>query len=447
MWPAGCRGARWRCPRRLPRGCWIRNVTAARHAAFELLRAVRAGATFQAARDAALGRHAARDRRLAYELAAGVLRQQARLDRLLALASVDPRLHDVLRLGAYQLCVLTRVPPYAAVSTSVELARQAAGEGAAGYVNRVLRALARTAAAERRAPGATHPRWLLHRWQRQFGAAETARLVAWNDARPVLTLQPARWEDAVLRARLQAGGCGVGEAPLGAGLQVVVPPSARGLRPTALPGFATGGFIVQDPAQALACRYAAIPPGALVYDACAAPGGKAVLLERLGARVIAGDARRDRLSRLAETARRAGVAIRVALADLLTAPFGSAALDAVVVDVPCSATGTMARHPDARWRVSARLIGRLAARQRALITAAAPLVKRGGVLVYATCSLEPEENSDIVNEFLARHAEFTRAPVAGAVSPAVLTPDGDFQTLPQRHGMDGAYAARLVRVR
>src|SRR5207244_4470684 len=126
-------------------------------------------------------------------------------------------------------------------------------------------------------------------------------------------------------------------------------------------------------------------------------------------RVVARDARRDRIGRLAETARRAGVAIRIALADLLSAPFAAGTLDAVLVDSPCSATGTMARHPDARWRVAEGTIARAARRQLALLAAAAPLVKRGGLLIYATCSLEPEEDSEIVNEFLARHPAFARA--------------------------------------
>ncbi|HYS00242.1 MAG TPA: hypothetical protein VEO58_14560, partial [Gemmatimonadales bacterium] len=137
----------------------------------------------------------------------------------------------------------------------------------------------------------------------------------------------------------------------------------------------------------------------------------------------------------------------VAVADLLAAPFRSEALAAVLVDAPCSATGTMARHPDARWRVTQRTIARAAARQRALLAAAATLVRPGGLLVYATCSLEPEENSDIVTEFLARHPQFARVPAAGAVPADLLTSAGDFQSLPQRHGMDGAYAARLGRVR
>jgi len=415
-----------------------------------MLDAVRGGATLQGARDGALANLVERDRRLAYELAAGVLRRRGQLDRMLELATANPRLHDVLRLGAYQLRALARVPAYAAVSTSVELAREVAGEKAARYVNQALRRLARDAGCGMRDAGETHPLWLVERWKVQFGHSDTKRLVAWNDSRAPLTLQPARWDAATLRARLTEAGFGVREAPCGAGVVVqagATHPASRIPPPAQLPGFAEGGFVVQDPAHALVCRYAAFPPGTTVYDACAAPGGKSVALERGGARLLAGDGRRERVGRLVETTRRAGVAIQVAVADLLAAPFRSEALAAVLVDAPCSATGTMARHPDARWRVTQRTIARAAARQRALLAAAAALVRPGGLLVYATCSLEPEENSDIVTDFLARHPQFARVPAAGAVPADLLTPAGDFQSLPQRHGMDGAYAARLGRVR
>ncbi len=254
----------------------------------QILHAVRDGATFQAARDRVLGALAERDRRLAYELAAGVLRRQAELDRALALRTTDPRLHDVLRLGAYQLRALTRVPAYAAVSTSVALARETEGESAARFVNQALRKLQRGSGIGARDSGTTHPRWLLERWRRQFGLEGTEGLIAWNDRKPPLTLQPVRWSAAELGARLQEAGFGVTEAPFGAGLRVNPSPESRVPSPSQLPGFEEGAFIVQDPAHALVCRYAAVPPGALVYDACAAPGGKAVMLERLGARVVAG---------------------------------------------------------------------------------------------------------------------------------------------------------------
>jgi len=378
-----------------------------------------------------------------------VLRRQAALDRKLELARADSRLHDILRLGAYQLRAQARVPAYAAVSTSVDLAREAIGEDAARYVNQALRRLIReTRNGTRETSEGTHPRWLVARWRRSFGAAESARLVSWNDTRPALTIQPARWSKEVLARALREAGFGVEDAPYDAGLRVTHGDHASRLPfPVHLPGFAEGGFVVQDAAHALVCRYAGPAPGAQVYDACAAPGGKAVTLERLGARVVAGDARRDRIGRLTETVGRCGVAIRVVAADLLSAPLAAASLDVVLVDAPCSATGTMARHPDARWRVSEHAITRAAERQRRLMEAAARLVKPGGVLVYATCSLEPEENSAIVNDFLARHAGLGREPATGAVPAALLTAEGDFQSLPQRHEMDGAYAARLVRAR
>lgn len=389
---------------------------------------------------------AERDRRLAHALAAGVLRHQRPLDAALDLQRADPRLHDVLRLGAYQLRYLDRVPPYAAVATSVSLARERAGGDAARFVNHVLRALTRSPSPSSASVRSTHPAWLLDRWRARFGPDDTARLVAWNDTPPPLTLQPARWDLGTLRARLHDAGIATGDAPFGTGLRLARGEAGSRLpAPRSLPGYIEGGFIVQDAGAALVCRFAALPPGTLAYDACAAPGGKAVTLEVLGARVIAGDHRRDRLPRLIDTVRRAGRTVRVVAADLAAAPFAGGRFDAVVVDAPCTATGTFARHPEARGRITARAIAVQAARQRGLLDAAAPLVHPGGVLVYATCSLEPEENAEQVDAFLERHREFARAPVGGAVPATLVTAAGDLLALPPRHGTDGAYATRLVR--
>jgi len=396
------------------------------------------------ARDRHLAGLAERDRRLAYELSAGVLRRQRELDPDLDLDRADPRLHDVLRLGAYQLRWLTRVPSHAAVSTSVELARETVGEGATGYVNHALRKLSGARSTEHGAEK-THPDWLVARWTARFGAHETRALLAWNDRRPTLTLQPAQWPLDRLRAALHEHGISTTDAPYDAGLLLTRAPCSVLRAPRDLPGFTAGAFIVQDPAHALVVRYAAIPRGDLVYDACAAPGGKSIALEASGARVLAGDARHDRLGRLADTTRRAGVAIRSVAANLEAAPVRDAELAAVLVDAPCSATGTMRRHPDARARLHPAVFAQLAERQQRLLTAAAPLVRPGGLLVYATCSLEPEENEQVVESFLKRHPEFSRASSRDAVPVDLLTPAGDFQSLPQRHGIDGAYAARLAR--
>jgi len=373
-----------------------------------------------------------------------VLRRQRELDTALELDRADPRLHDVLRLGAYQLRWLTRVPSHAAVSTSVELARSTVGEGSTGYVNQVLRKLSGAGSRERGAE--THPEWLVARWKARYGADATRKLLEWNDARPPLIVQPARWTLERLESAFVDVGVVAARAPFGSGIQVTPAPGSPLPAPRDLPGYSAGAFIVQDPAHALVARFAAIRPGEQVYDACAAPGGKAVAFEAAGARVLAGDARHERLPRLADTARRAGVAIHCVAANLEAAPIRPASIDAVLVDAPCSATGTMRRHPDARWRLHPAVFARAAQRQGRLLAAAAPLVRPGGLLLYATCSLEPEENEHVVESFLNQYPEFARPPRSESSVPAeLLTAAGDFQSLPQRHGIDGAYAARLIR--
>jgi 16S rRNA (cytosine967-C5)-methyltransferase len=386
------------------------------------------------------------DRRLAHELAAGVLRGRTGLDRRLAplvprgLARVDPAVRDVLRLGAYQLTALDRVPAHAAVDTSVELAREAGGPKAAGFVNAVLRRLGSGSAvadsgdlAERY----SHPGWLVRRWEARFGREAAERLLRWNNTRPKLVLQAARAGLDELAERLRAAGVSADPVPHRAGVAVDTG------RPDRLPGYAAGAFLVQDPAQSLVTRYAAVPPGALVYDACAAPGGKTIGLARAGARVISADVHPTRLRRLRENLCRAGTGRELPLvADAGHPPVR--AVDAVLLDAPCLGTGTFARHPDARWRVTPAALAALTARQAGLLEAVAECVRPGGLLVYATCSLEPEENADQVNRFLERHPQFEREPPVDFPAE-LLTEAGDLVTLPQRDGMDGAFAARLRR--
>jgi len=262
----------------------------------------------------------------------------------------------------------------------------------------------------------------------------------------VLVVQPARLNLEQLALAFAAADIQTKRAPFDAGLEVLAAPGSPLPALRDLPGYAAGAWIVQDPAHALIARYADLTPGDLVYDACAAPGGKAVALEAAGARVLAGDARHERIGRLADTTRRAGVAIRSVAANLEAAPLRPGSVDAVFVDAPCSATGTMRRHPDARWRLQPAVFARLAARQTRLLDAAAPLVRPGGLLIYATCSLEPEENEQVVERFLMQHTEFTRTPrYPSALPKELLTSSGAFRSYPQRHGIDGAYAARLMR--
>lgn len=415
------------------------------------------------------------DRRLAHELAAGVLRQRATLDAAIAphvssgLPSVRSDLLDILRLGAYQLLMLARVPPHAAVSSSVDLARRVAGARVGAFVNAVLRRVATTrkqsSSGEGPAAGPeligaprpsapprplpptpsdlaathSHPEWLVARWMARFGAEETERLLTWNNGRPQLVLQPLRWDEVAVIAVLDRAEVRWARAPFGAGLIV------EATRPRELPGFAAGAFQVQDPAQALVMRYFELPEVGVCFDACAAPGGKALTTTSPRRFIAAADLRMPRLLRLRGNLERAGrgpCALLVAAAE--HPPVRP--VDAVILDVPCLGTGTMVRNPDARWRVSADALARLAAQGGRMVRALADSVRPGGWLCFATCSLEPEENQGQIDAFLAADPRFRREP--GAAAPGeLLTDAGDFMTLPHRHGMDGAYAARLRRVR
>jgi 16S rRNA (cytosine967-C5)-methyltransferase len=422
-----------------------------RRAALRILAAVREGMPLESALERGMGRLAGPDRRLAHELAAGVLRQRTVLDHQLAplvprgWESVSTSLQDILRLGAYQLTGLERVPLHAAVDTSVALAKVVGGAHAGGFVNAVLRRLVRgePTTAPSAAPPATlaqaysHPDWLVERWLDAFGREETERLLEWNNTKPRLVLQPARQQTAALADRWRRAGIQVETALYGAGL--VTDRS----RPTELPGYSEGGFIVQDPAQSLLTRYADFPSSSTVYDACAAPGGKTIALGRSTQTVIAGDVSPTRAGRLVENVSRAGSGREhVMVADgrcPAVRPVG-----AVLLDAPCLGTGTFARHPDARWRVTPEALISLQKLQGELLEAVAPVVESGGLLVYSTCSLEGEENEQQVDGFLERHPEFRRDP-AGTVPESLLSERGDLHILPQRHGIDGAYAARLRR--
>jgi 16S rRNA (cytosine967-C5)-methyltransferase len=424
---------------------------AARRAALKVLGQVRDGRKFDAALDRAVKGLTGPDRRLAHEMAAGVLRRQSALDARLAplvprgWAKVAAGLKDVLRLGAFQLTALDRVPAHAAVDTSVSLAKEAGGAKAGGFVNAVLRHLndAPPAPAPRSSPAArlaaaySHPAWLVERWVARFGAPAAERLLRWNDTRPRLVLQPARAGLEELARRWRADGIAVEPAPYGAGLVT------DRTRPQDLPGYRAGAFVVQDPAQALLAWFADLPPGVTVYDASAAPGGKTIALGRSAARVVAADVSRPRVRRLVENLRRAGSGREHAIvADVRHPPVRP--VDAVLLDAPCLGTGSFARHPDARQRVTAEALAGLARLQAELLDRAADAVAPGGMLLYATCSLEPEENERQVERLLAERPEFAREP-SELFPPALLSPEGDLMILPQRDRMDGAYAARLRR--
>ncbi|HET9066409.1 MAG TPA: 16S rRNA (cytosine(967)-C(5))-methyltransferase RsmB [Gemmatimonadales bacterium] len=388
------------------------------------------------------------DRRLAHELAAGVLRSGDALDAIIAplltrgIDHTDPSVLEILRLGVYQLRELERVPAHAAVATAVSLTRERVGERLTGVVNAVLRRVTRLPPETRAATDTdlatrySHPAWLVDRWLARFGVDDTTALLEWNNAHPMLVVQPTDGDLVALATSFDAAGVRSFPAPFDAGLIV------GETRPERLPGFGDGRFFVQDPAQALVVRFAGTPEGATVFDACAAPGGKTLGLAREADLVIAGELSRRRIPRLRENLTRSGVTnVRLVHADALHPPIRP--VDLMLLDAPCLGTGTFARHPDARLRVRPGALTRLAREQAQLLDAAADRVRPGGVLCYATCSLEPEENAIQIDHFLARHPTFRRAPVVGLDLP--MTDAGDLEILPQRDAMDGAFAARLVR--
>lgn len=414
----------------------------AREAALRILQRVRQGEPFDSAHSTAVTGLTGPDRRLAHEIAAGVLRNRTALDRLLQPLvrsdwnHVEPDLQDLLRIGSYQVTRLDRVPNYAAVQATVEAAKRASGRKGAGLVNAVLRKLASRAPdlapdsgpeAAHLAERHSHPRWLVERWVKHFGLERTVALLEHNNRRPRLVIQPARWSLDQLRRSLTETDTETCVAPFGAGLVVA------GGRVEELVGYTEGGFVVQDPAQARVLRYADVPNGKLVWDVCASPGGKAAILSLRGA-VVATEVRRDRIARLRQTLSRVAPDVPIAVADGRTPPLGDGSIDFAIVDAPCTATGSLARHPDARWKLSPKGIIRAAKLQGQLLDGVSRTINREGWLIYATCSLEPEENAVQVEQFLDRHPDFAR--------------DGeDMFVFPPDNGTDGAFAARLRRTR
>ncbi len=359
---------------------------------------------------------------------------------------------DILRVGAYQLLELDRVPPYAAVSDAVEAARRSAGEGAGRLTNAVLRRLGRSSASEPERGSdplaylsgwGSHPAWLIERWLARWPAEEVERLVEHNNRRPsvylrVLGNQASALEclqAAAIDARAVHAAPGLGEHSI----QVDSSQIAEALRLV--------DAIVQDPAASAVVDYMALDAGVRIVDFCAAPGGKATLLSALGHEVSAFDSSWSRLALLTESRERLGLErLHLAVADAAAPPVAS--VEAALLDVPCTGTGTLARHPEAKWRLDLDGLEELASLQRRLLDGVAAIVRPGGWLVYATCSLEPEENEEQVARFLDRHGEFRLDPPPEDSLPAehLRRDDGALSLMPQRHGVDGAYAARLLRV-
>jgi 16S rRNA (cytosine967-C5)-methyltransferase len=444
------------------------SVSPARREAFRILVRVERDAAFAAPLLASerLAALSPEDRRLAHELVLGVLRWRGELDYLINMTTgrpaekLDLPVRIALWLGLYQLRHLARIPEHAAVNESVELLKQDKHWRAAPLANAALRAALRDRPEapdervrdplNRLAIATSHPRWLLERWAARLGADE-AEALARADNEPPRTAFRINALRAPSLARVLTDLAGEGvearESALAPGGYTVasghLTPASRAVR--------DGWVHVQDEASQLVAALVGARSRERVLDVGAAPGGKTTQMAAAMGNdgvVVAVDLHPARVAILAETCRRLAARIVRPIAADASADLPLAAdvrFDRVLVDAPCSGTGTLRRNPEIKWRLAVEDLARFAALQSALLDRAAERVRDGGRLVYSTCSLEPEENEAVAAAFLARHPAFRLAPEA--VPEALRTGDGFLRTWPHRHGADGFFAVVLESTR
>ncbi len=402
-----------------------------------------------------------RDRGLLLELTAGVCRWRAELDAVITqcssrpIAAIDDETLATLRLAVYQLRHLDRVPDHAAVHGAVEAAKALAGDRAGGFVNGVLRGYLRTQAAINLpappGPDATrrqhlaylavthsHPKWLVARWLDRYGYADTLAWCVFNNQSPDVTVRTLAPEQDTVTWLSERG------VPATRGRFA---PEVATLAPGVLGELAADvklSLAIQDEGSALVAHVVGAQPDDHVLDVCAAPGGKSVVvwndMQQRGL-LVSSDVRPARLHLLRQTLRTGGAPPRVVGLDATAPlPFGEV-FDRVLVDAPCSGLGTLRRDPDIKWSVVLEDLPGFAAEQLRILRHAADVVRPGGTLVYATCSSEPDENEQVVDQFLALDSRFVREPWTGPGAE----PDGCLRTRPTRDGLDAFFAARLVR--
>jgi len=402
------------------------------------------------------------DKGLLTELSHGVLRWQNRLDWVLNgfshgnFSKSEINVKNTLRVALYQILFLDRIPPAAAVNEGVEFIKRIRGEKPAGLVNAVLRNIIRNRDGIRYPPEEedpvqylavfySHPSWMVRRWVARLGAEETKKLLVAGNERPVLSLrinklkvEPGLFLRMLDQQKIEYTGSShidyfvkvkslarIGEMDL----------------------FRNGMFTVQDESAALPSLLLAPQPGDRVLDLCAAPGGKTTNLAEMmknEGEVVAIDKYEAKLHLIKASCERLGLRnVNLRAADALT--LDELAADRILLDAPCSGLGVLAKKPDIKWKRDVGDIAKLASIQSEMLDNAARLLKPEGVLVYSTCTMEPEENQDVVRAFLQRHPEFRVESAAHYVSHDLVNPEGFVETFPHRHAMDGSFAARLVK--
>ncbi|MBN3950333.1 MAG: 16S rRNA (cytosine(967)-C(5))-methyltransferase [Nostoc sp. NMS7] len=444
-------------------------MTNARQLAFIALRDVHKGAYADVALDRVLQKVnlADCDRRLLTELIYGSVRRQRTLDTLidqLAKKKSDQQPQDlrtILHLGFYQLRYQERIPASAAVNTTVQLAKENGFSGLTGFVNGLLRQYIRLAEKIKTDPlqlpenpverlGILHsfPDWMIQVWLEQLGLAETEQLCEWMNQSPTIDLRinPLCTSIEEVEAALQSAGILVRRIPhLTQALRLIG--SAGSIQK--LPGFKEGWWTVQDSSAQLVGHLLDPQPGEVVIDACAAPGGKTTHIAELMAdkgKIWACDRTASRLRKLQENSQRLNLqSIQICTGDSRHFSQFQNTADRVLLDAPCSGLGTMHRHADARWRQTPESVRELSVLQKELITHTSTFVKLGGVLLYATCTLHPAENEQVISAFLAESPDWQIESAKGFefADSAHSTPQGWFKVWPHRQDMDGFFMVRL----
>ncbi|MES1021571.1 16S rRNA (cytosine(967)-C(5))-methyltransferase [Gloeocapsa sp. BRSZ] len=439
-----------------------------RQLAFIALRWVQRGAYADVALDRVLRQTdlSSVDRRLVTELVYGSVRRQRSLDALIdqlakkKAQQQPPDLRIILHLGLYQLRYLDHIPDAAAVNSTVELAKKNGFSGLASFVNGLLRQYLRLASGEdplklpdnpveRLGILHSYPDWIIEVWLKQFGYKETEQLCEWFNKPPAIDLRinPLRASVEKVATALQDVGVGVTRvANLPQALRFTTSTGAI----EKLPGFDAGWWTVQDSSAQLVSHILDPQPGEVVIDACAAPGGKtthiAELMQDTGT-IWACDRTVSRLKKLQQNIARLQLkSIQICTGDSRNLPQFVNIADRVLLDAPCSGLGTLHRHADARWRQTPETVKELTVLQTELLTHVATWVKPGGVLVYATCTLNYEENEAIAQAFLTQHPRWRiEHPAANSIGAPYATSLGWMQILPHRQSMDGFFIVRLQK--
>lgn len=402
------------------------------------------------------------DKGLMNEIVTGVIRWQAKLDWVLTgffhgnFTKAETNVRNTLRVALYQVLFLDRIPHSAAVNEAVEFIKRLRGQKLADLVNAVLRNIVRNLEnirypdinedrIQHLAVTESHPYWLTKRWIERFGFDEAKRLMEANNQRPDLTLRVNRLkiDFKYFLSQLELHQIQFTRSPY-------IDFFVRVRHMADIGGsemFKQGFFVVQDESAGLAVKLLDPQAGDRVIDLCAAPGGKTTfigeLMRNIG-EIVAVDRYDTRLNLVKIACQRLGIAnTHYITADAATVEATPA--DRVLVDAPCSGFGVLAKKPDARWRREPEDLRKLVQIQCDILENGAKLVKPGGILVYSTCTTEPEENFDLIKRFLEHHPEFTIESADQFIHKDLVTQDGTIETLPQKHGMDGAFAVRLKK--